>query len=61
MHFKEPLISEKPKFLELIHVSVYAYCCCQIVILSAYNVSVVFLLHSYQSIMSCYNVITLAN
>ena len=25
MHFREPLISEKPKFLALTHVSVYGY------------------------------------
>ena len=25
MHFREPLISEKPRFLALTHVSVYGY------------------------------------
>ena len=54
MHFREPLIIEKPKFLALTHVSVYGYWCCQNTILSAYNASVMFLLHPYQSIMSCH-------
>ena len=49
MHFREPLISEKPKFLALIWV--YGSWCCQVAILSAYNASVMFLLHSDQSIM----------
>ena len=61
MHFREPVISEKPKFLALTHVSVYGYWCCQFAILSAYNAFVLFLLYSYQTIMSCYNVIILAN
>ena len=61
MHFREPLIRVKPKFLALTHVSVYDYWCCQVAIVSAYNVSVVLLLHSCQSIMSCYNVIIPAN
>ena len=58
MHFGEPGISEKSKFLALTHVSVYDYWCCQVTTLSAYNASVMFLLHSYQSIMPCYNVIS---
>ena len=61
MHFREPLISEKPKFLALTHASVYGYWCCQVAILSAYNASLMLLLHSYHSIMSCYNVIILTN
>ena len=56
MHFGEPEISEKSKFLALTHVSVYGYWCFQVTTLSAYNASVMFLLHSYQSIMPCYNV-----
>ena len=59
MHFREPLISEKLKFLALTHVWMYGYWCCQVAILSACNASVMFLLHSYQSIMWCYNVIIL--
>ena len=61
MHFRKPLISEKPKFLILTHVWMYDYCCCQVAILSAYDTSVMFLLHSHQSMMLCYNVIILAN
>ena len=51
MHFKEPVISAKPKILALTHVLVYGYCCCQVTILSAYNASVMFLLRYYQSIV----------
>ena len=61
MHFREPLISEKPKFLTLTHVWMYGYWCCQVAILSAFDASVMFLLHSYQSVMLCYNAIILAN
>ena len=50
MHFKEPVISAKPKILALTHVLVYGYWCCQVTILSAYNASVMFLLRYYQSI-----------
>ena len=50
MHFREPVISAKPKFLALTHVLVYGYWCCQVTILSAYNASVMFLLRYYQSI-----------
>ena len=42
MHFREPVISAKPKFLALTHVLVYGYWCCQVTILSAYNASVMF-------------------
>ena len=56
MHFREPLISVKPIFLELAHVWVYSYSIGTI--LSAYNASVMFLWHSYQSTMSGYNVIS---
>ena len=50
MHFREPVISAKPKFLALTHVLVYDYWRCQVTILSAYNASVMFLLRYYQSI-----------
>ena len=50
MHFREHVISAKPKFLALTHVLVYGYWCCQVTILSAYNASVMFLLRYYQSI-----------
>ena len=50
MHFREPVISAKSKFLALTHVLVYGYWCCQVTILSAYNASVMFLLPYYQSI-----------
>ena len=50
MHFREPVISAKSKFLALTHVLVYDYWCCQVTILSAYNASVMFLLRYYQSI-----------
>ena len=50
MHFKEPVISAKPKILAPTHVLVYGYWCCQVTILSAYNASVMFLLRYYQSI-----------
>ena len=50
MHFKEPVISAKPKILALTYVLVYGYWCCQVTILSAYNASVMFLLRYYQSI-----------
>ena len=45
MHFREPVISAKPKFLALTHVLIYRYWCCHITILLAYNASVMFLLH----------------
>ena len=38
MHFREPVISTKSKFLARTHVLVYGYWCCQLTILSAYNV-----------------------
>ena len=50
MHFREPVISAKPKFLTLTHVFVYGYWCCQVTILSAYIASVMFLLRYYRSI-----------
>ena len=50
MHFREPVISAKPKFLALTHVLVYGYWCYQVTILSHYNASVMFLLCYYQSI-----------
>ena len=50
MHFRESVISAKPKFLAFTHVLVYGYWCCQVTILSAYNAAVVFLLRYYQSI-----------
>ena len=61
MHFREPLINENPKFLALNHVWMYGYWCCQVAILLAYNASVMFLLHSYQSIMLCRNAVILVN
>ena len=42
MHFSEPAISAKPKFLALTHVLVYGYWCGQVTILSAYNAFVMF-------------------
>ena len=59
MHFREPLTSEKPKFLALAHVYLYSYWCCQVTVLLAYNGFVTFWWHSYRSIMSGYNVISL--
>ena len=50
MHFREPVISAKSKFLALTHVLVHSYWCCQVTILSAYNASVMFLLPYCQSI-----------
>ena len=50
MHFRENVISAKPKFLVLTHVLMYGYWCCQFAILSAYDASKMFLLHYYQSI-----------
>ena len=50
MHFREPVISAKPKFLALTHALVYDYWCCQVTILSACNASVMFLLLYYQPI-----------
>ena len=50
MHFRELVISAKPKFLALTHVLVYDYWCCHVIILSAYNASVMFLLRYYQPI-----------
>ena len=50
MHFREPVISAKPKFLALAHVSVYGYWFCQVTISPACNASVMFLLRYYQSI-----------
>ena len=50
MHFREPVISPKPKFLALTHVLVYGYWCWQVTILSAYNAFLMFLLRYYQSI-----------
>ena len=43
MHFREPLISKKPRFLALNHVYLYIYWCCQVRILSVYDDSVMFL------------------
>ena len=54
MHFREPVISAKPKFLALTHVLVYGYWCCQVTILSAYNASVMFPLRYHQSIAMLY-------
>ena len=42
MHFREPVISAKPKFLALTHVLVYGYWCGQVTILSAYTASIMF-------------------
>ena len=50
MHFREPVISAKPKFLALTHILGYGYWCCQVTKLSHYNASVMFLLRYYQSI-----------
>ena len=50
MHFREPVIRARPKFLALTHVLVYGYWCCQVTILSSYDASVMFLLHYSQSI-----------
>ena len=47
IHFREPVISAKPKFLVR---TVYGYWCCQVTILLAYYASVMFLLHYYQSV-----------
>ena len=47
MHFREPVISAKPKFLAHTHLLVYGYWCYQVIILSAYNASLMFLLHYY--------------
>ena len=49
MPFGEPVISEKPN-LQITYASVLGYRCCQVTTVSAYNASVMFLLHSYQSI-----------
>ena len=53
MHFREPVIDAKPKFLALTRVLVYDYWCCQVTILSAYNASVKFLLRYCQPIAMC--------
>ena len=57
MHFREPVISAKLKFLSLTHVLVYGYWLCQVTILSAYIASVMFLLR-YYSLFPYHNVIS---
>ena len=47
IHFREPLISKKPRVLALNHVYLYGYWCCQGWILSVYDDSVMFLQYSY--------------
>ena len=41
-HFREPVTSDKPRFLVLTHVLVYGYWYCQVTILSAYNAPLIF-------------------
>ena len=57
MHFREPVISAKLKFLALTLVLVYGYWFCQVTILSAYIASVMFLLR-YYSLFPYHNVIS---
>ena len=52
IHFREPVISAKPKFLAL---TVYGYWCCQVTILLAYYASVYITI----SLFLCYNVTSL--
>ena len=59
MHFREPLISEKPRFLAVTLGWVYNYGCCQVTTFLFNNASVMFLWRSRHFKMSGYNIISL--